>query len=310
VAIAIFAFGSAPAGAAPTVPDAPTITSATTAVQGATITFRKPASDGGSRLFDYRVRCTSTDGGLTTLRSVRHSPITVHGMSVGKTYTCTVAARNAIGLGPASEPSDAVVPLPQPSKPLPGPATVTHVIAGVGRIQVSIAAPRVPHGGLPINGFFAKCRSTDGGVTHRERRQNSKVVVRHLTPGKTYVCSGAARNMLGYGTFGAPSEPVVVLFPPVPPDAPAVTSITAIVQGITIAFTKPAANGGAPVLGYRVQCTSSDGGATEVARQRRSPITVHGMSVGKTYTCAVAGRNSAGVGAFSDPSDPVVPLPR
>ena len=102
--------GGVPAGAA-AVPGAPKITSAVAAKQGATLIFTRPASDGGSRILDYRVTCTSADGGATVRRTTAKSPIAIGGMAVKKHYTCVVAARNAAGVGAASRPSGTIVPL-------------------------------------------------------------------------------------------------------------------------------------------------------------------------------------------------------
>jgi|tagenome__1003787_1003787.scaffolds.fasta_scaffold20394657_1 hypothetical protein len=103
-----------PAGATPkkpTKPDAPTITSVKVGIRSATVSFAKPASNGGSRILNYRVVCKSSDGGIKKANSGPRSPIKVQGLSL-KTYTCTVAAKNKVGMGPASAPSDPFVPKP------------------------------------------------------------------------------------------------------------------------------------------------------------------------------------------------------
>jgi Fibronectin type III domain len=63
-------------------------------------------------VLDYRLKCTSANGGAAVERTVpRHSPYSAVGLSVGKTYTCTLAARNKIGVSPYSAPSQPAVPL-------------------------------------------------------------------------------------------------------------------------------------------------------------------------------------------------------
>jgi hypothetical protein len=101
-----------PVGAAPhkpTKPGAPTVTSVKVGIRSATVNFAKPASNGGSRILSYRVVCKSSNGGARRATSGLRSPIKVSGLSV-KTYTCTVAARNKVGTGPASAPSKPFVP--------------------------------------------------------------------------------------------------------------------------------------------------------------------------------------------------------
>jgi large repetitive protein len=180
----------------------------------------------------------------------------------------------------------------------------------VAGVLVTFTPPVFHDGGFPVNQYRAKCESTDGGVTHRERRRwmARTINVRHLTPGKTYRCTVTARNASGYGPFSAPSDTVVTLAPPTAPAPPTITSVTAVPRGVTIAFTKPADDGGARVVGYRVECAAANGN-DEISRSpRRSPFTVDGMAAGVTYTCTVAARNASGLGAASAPSDPFVPL--
>ncbi len=111
VVLCSFAF-AAPIGAAAkkaTKPGAPAISSVKVGVHDATVSFTKPTSNGGSRIVSYRVVCKSSNGGARRATSGLKSPIKVSGLNV-KTYTCTVAARNKVGTGPASAPSAPFVP--------------------------------------------------------------------------------------------------------------------------------------------------------------------------------------------------------
>src|SRR5205823_1826559 len=111
LAAAGLALASAPAaGAAPTTPGQPAPPTITAGNRSVKATFTKPASDGGSKITGYRVKCTSSDGGVARRKDGDRSPITVGGLTAGKTYTCTVAAHNKVGFGPASAPSNTFVP--------------------------------------------------------------------------------------------------------------------------------------------------------------------------------------------------------
>jgi titin len=89
-----------------TVPGAPTGVGATAGEQQATVVFTPPASNGGSIITSYTV--TSNPGGIT--QSGLNSPIVVTGLTNSTPYTFTVTATNAAGPGPASAPSNSVVP--------------------------------------------------------------------------------------------------------------------------------------------------------------------------------------------------------
>lgn len=89
-------------------PAAPTAVVGETAQDGtASVSFTAPA-DNGSAITSYTV--TSTPGGFTGTGA--SSPIIVSGLTGGVSYTFTVTATNAIGTGPVSAASSAMIPTP------------------------------------------------------------------------------------------------------------------------------------------------------------------------------------------------------
>jgi len=91
---------------APTAPDAPTGVTATGGLGSASVSWTAPASNGGSPITLYTV--TSAPDGKTCTTSDALS-CTVSGLTSGTTYTFTVTAANAVGAGPASDPSAGVL---------------------------------------------------------------------------------------------------------------------------------------------------------------------------------------------------------
>ena len=71
------------------------------------VAFGAPAGN-GAPITSYAAVCTSNDHGAPKGRSGRAGPLTVRGLTPGKTYTCTVSATNKRGTGPASHASAAV----------------------------------------------------------------------------------------------------------------------------------------------------------------------------------------------------------
>ena len=87
-------------------PDPPTNVIATAGNAEATISFKPPKSDGGSPIIRYTV--TSHPGKIKA--SGKQSPITVKGLTNGRTYTFTVDASNSVGTGIASDSCNSVTP--------------------------------------------------------------------------------------------------------------------------------------------------------------------------------------------------------
>ncbi len=80
-----------------TVPDAPTIGTASAGNTVANISFTAPAFNGGSAITSYTATCTPNGSGTNTA-----SPIVITGLTNTTTYTCSVRANNAIGSSVAS----------------------------------------------------------------------------------------------------------------------------------------------------------------------------------------------------------------
>lgn len=83
-----------------TVPGAPTGAAATAGNTTASIVFTAPASNGGAPITGYTATCTAS--GVSVKATGSSSPITVTGLTNGITYSCSVTAANAQGVGPAS----------------------------------------------------------------------------------------------------------------------------------------------------------------------------------------------------------------
>ena len=199
VAIAGAAMGSVPAGAAPTVPGAPNIGTATPGLRSVTVTYSPPASDGGASITEYKVLCTSSDGGESRTKTEQASPTTVTGLTGGKTYTCNVMARNKVGFGPPSGLTSPVVTLsPTPPPTVPGAPTIGTATAGVRSVTVTYSPP-ASDGGASITQYRVTCTSSDGGESRSRTEHGSPTTVTGLTAGKTYTCNAMAGNRMGSG---------------------------------------------------------------------------------------------------------------
>ncbi len=277
-----------------TAPGAPTNVEGTPGDRQISVTFIPPVSDGGNAIFDFTARCTSTNGGATASGVDTQSPIVVFNLDNGKSYTCTVTARNALGTSSPSAASAPAVPNGRPSAP-PQPS----VAGGDRRITVSFGAPF--NGGSVITGYVATCTSSNGGGLRSGA--TSPIVITGLVNGVTYSCNVTASNKNGAGPSSSPSKPVV---PDRGPDAPAKPAVTAGNAQIKVAFHAPG-NGGSPITGYTAACTSSNGGRRGTKSGPTTPLIVSSLTNGRTYTCTVAAQNARGLSLDSPPSLAVVP---
>jgi hypothetical protein len=116
------------------VPDAPTIGTATAGNTTASVAFTAPMNTGGSAITGYTATCgAQSNTGMT-------SPIVVSGLTNGTPVTCTVVATNAVGNSVASAASNSVTPVaPQvitfgvaPTVQVSGTGTVSATGGGSG----------------------------------------------------------------------------------------------------------------------------------------------------------------------------------
>jgi uncharacterized repeat protein (TIGR01451 family) len=260
----------------------------------ATVSFSPPAATGGSPITGYAVQCESSDGGVAGGTTAAASPVAVGGLSGGKTYSCRVAAANAVGTGHFSAPSGPF------TLPLPSPPTAPQDVAATALTATSASvsfSPPASDGGSAVTSYFAQCVSSDGGTTRGRTGAASPISVLSLTTGATYRCRVRATNAVGTGPYSAYSAPFVVVTPPGVPRT--VTARTHTATSASVSFSPPASDGGSPITHYFVQCASSDGGNTRTVSATSSPRTVINLETGKTYACRVRAVNAVGTSQFS-----------
>ncbi len=185
---------------------------------------------------------------------------------------------------------------------VPGkPPAVSAVPYNDHGAKVNWAAPN--NGGFPITGYRLIPYAT--GVAQPARIFNSAAtsqIIGGLTDGTSYRFTVAARNTLGYGPPSALTT-AMIAGAPGQPGKPTVTHPAA--GQLRNTFAAPM-NNGAPITSYSVTCASSNGGVTKTTTGTASPITVSGLTVGKSYVCRVNATNSRGTGPLSNPSAAII----
>jgi hypothetical protein len=272
-----------------TVADAPTAVTGTPGNGQVTVTWTAPVSNGGAAITGYRVEFSSDNGGTWTLfSSSATSPTTVTGLSNGTAYLFRVAAVNAAGAGAAGQSAAAVTPRTVADAP-----TAVTGTPGNGQVTVSWTAPF--NGGAAITAYVLES-SSNGGQTWQvlSSSASSPTTVTGLTNGTAYVFRVAAVNAVGTGATGQSAA----VAPRTVAGAPTGVTGTPGNGQVTVAWTAPVSNGGAPITGYRIEYSSNNGGAwTEFSSSATSPTTVTGLTNGTAYLFRVSAVNAAGTGS-------------
>ena len=280
-----------------TVPGPPAQLTAAPADRQVTLSWDRPASDGGSQVSGYNVYQGTSPGGEGDT-PVNGSPVTstsypVTGLTNGSTYYFTVIAVNAHGPGAASAEV--------PSTPLTVPEAPTQLTAAPGDRQVTLKwDPPASDGGSPVTAYDLYVGSTAhfGGRAPLAEVTGRAVIVTGLANGTTYYFRVTAVSKVGQGlpSNEVPAVPLTV------PGAPTKLTATPGNSKATLTWTAPA-SGGAPIKGFIIyQGTSPDG-------ETGTPVngslvagtshTVTGLTNGTTYFFKVVAVNAAGLSPLS-----------
>jgi Domain of unknown function (DUF4082)/Fibronectin type III domain/Bacterial Ig domain len=190
----------------PQVPGAPTGASAKAAPVAATVSWTAPASDGGSPITGYKV--TPYVGGVAQTPievPAGATSVLVEGLTGGTSYTFTVRAVNAVGAGPESGQTSAVVPTE--AKSAGAPTGVTAAAKSSGAI-LTWTAP-ASDGGSEITRY--RITPILGGVAQTPTPTTSPATtatVSGLTNGTSYAFKVAAITASGLGAESAESNAV------------------------------------------------------------------------------------------------------
>ncbi len=206
-------------------------------------------------------------------------------------------------------PSPTPKPTPTPTPEVaPGLVGDVHAAAGDGFIELTWAEPADP-GTAPIDTYQARCRSEGSADWLPTQELPSTVhaaVVDQVDNGSSYACEVAAVSAVGAGPWTPADGPATPAGPPAAPngvnaDRGDRSAVVSVVAG---------ADGGAPILDYRYEC-SADGGVTwqpvDEPVSAEASIRITGLANGTDYTCRATAANAAGVSPASPGSSPFVP---
>jgi len=226
------------------------------------LSWSAPTNSGGSALTGYVVQQSTNGTTWTTVDTPAVASTVVTGLVNGATYSYRVFAVNAavgnINFIATSGATASTIVTAVPKTTASAPLSLTPV-AGDRQISLTWTAP-VDNGGVALTGYALQ-RSTDGGRTWTNALTTSPsaltATITGLTNGVAYVFRVSATNSAGTGA----ASTWVTSAPVAPPTAPASVAATASISGASLNWAAPADDGGASIVGYRIE-QSTDGGQT------------------------------------------------
>jgi uncharacterized protein YccT (UPF0319 family) len=194
------------------------------------VIFLAPYNGGDSiTAYKYILNNSVSDAAAVSIGIV-DSSFVITGLTNGTTYTVKMQAVNSIGTSASSAASSAVIP-----KTVPGSPSISSVTAGNQQVSVVFAAP-ASIGGSAITQYKYRL---NGGSSVALSGLTSPFTISGLTNGTSYTLTMTAVNAAGESSASAASAAFI---PATVPTTPAIQSITASNQSISVSFTTD--NGG------------------------------------------------------------------
>jgi RHS repeat-associated protein len=274
-------------------PTAPSGLVASPGDREATLYWTAPAADGGSVLTGYRI--VTTPGGLSVTVPGDRTFAQITGLDNAVGYRFTLVAANAQGDGPASAPSDEVIPFGPPGAP-----SLVQGTQSDGTALVRWSAP-ASDGGRPIFGYTVTAEP--GSLTAAVPAGETSRLITGLTNGTAYTVQVTATNLAGAGPAAAASDPITLL---TFPDEPTGVQATGGNATATVTWVAPASDGGSPIQQYVV--VSHPGNQQVVVDGTVLRATVSGLTNGTSYVFTVRAANAQGSGPESIRSNFVIPV--
>ncbi len=284
---------------APVLPGAPTAVSGVESGGRVTISWAPPSSDGGSMIISYTA--TATPGGSSCSSDGTNLSCSLSDLTGGTSYTFKVVAINAVGAGPPSLASSALVVVTAPAIPTNVSAQTSH-----GLVTVSWSAPPA-NGGSPITGYVVTA-NPGGSLCTTPDGLSTTCTMMNLLGGTAYSFTVAALNAIGSSSDSSPSNLVTPVA--TAPNAPSGVVATSGISAATVSWLAPDSNGASPLTSFSVSvylvtsnvptgkgCSTPDGDTLT--------CTVSGLTRALRYTFRVTASNTIGSSPLSVASNVV-----
>ncbi|MGO4598630.1 fibronectin type III domain-containing protein [Terrabacter sp. 2RAF25] len=288
--------------AASNTPSAPQSLAAVAGDASVNLSWRAPASDGGSAVTGYNVYRGTTPGGEGTspvATNVSTTTFTDAGRVNGTTYYYTVSAVNAVGVSARSNEASATPQTTQPTAP--GAPTGLSATAGNASVALAWTAP-ASNGGSALTGYAVYRGSTPGGESPTPIATNvtgTRFTDTGEVNGTAYYYKVAATNAVGTSPQSneASATPRATA-----PSAPGGLIASAGDRTVALSWQMPTSDGGSGITGYNVYRGTSagaEGSAPIASNVAITTFTDSGLVDGTTYFYRVAAVNAVGASALS-----------
>ena len=280
-----------------TVPGAPrNLDAAAKGENAVTLNWRAPSSDGGSAVTGYRIDHSDDDGANwetlvsdsdTTTREYEHSSL-----ATGSRHCYRVAAINTHGEGPLSGQACATTD-GAPS----APRNLDAKPISETSIELSWDEP-LDDGGEAVTGYRLEYYDGAEWLTLESNLTPTTYTHTERDAGTNYCYRVAAINSNGTGPYSGQACATTTGAP----DAP--ENLSAKADGktsIILTWDKPMDDGGATIIGYRIDY-QTDGGSEWITLEHDYDRTTYGhtgLLPGATYRYRVAATHDNGTGPFS-----------
>ncbi|MDD1755571.1 MAG: fibronectin type III domain-containing protein, partial [Methanomassiliicoccales archaeon] len=267
------------------VPSAPVSLSAAPSDGKVALTWGAPLSENGHEITGYNVYRGLSSENLALLTSV--SVILAYddlAVENGKTYYYRVTAVNSMGEGSFSALASA--------KPATTPGSVEDLSAsgGVGAVDLTWSAP-ASDGGDAILGYSIFRGQSAGSLSLVATATSTSFQDGNLQPATTYYYEVRASNSIGLGPAVSASAST-----PGVPSTPSNLDGSSTGSSISITWSAPSQDGGAPILSYRVYRGSSEDSLNLVATVSGTGYDDVGLAYGIRYFYAISAVNAVGEG--------------
>lgn len=265
------------------------------------VSWTPPTYTGNSIVYMYKV--TASPSGVTLNTYTPSVVFSSRELVDATSYTFSVVAVNTTGNSTPSSPSSATTYYVAPDVP----TNLEVVSYGIGVASISFTAPTNSASAGITNYQYSLNRLYNEDpvfVSVVPATTTSPITISGLTMGQFYALRLRAINVHGVGLMSSP----IGIIPYSAPSAPVIDTAQSSGTGsITIYFSPPANNGGAPITDYEYAINTN---AFVSAHTTSSPIVISNLTVGQSYTIKIRAVNSYSTvdhpGVSSNTINPVI----